>query len=406
MEESKTPQWLIDAQNKSWEPEILISGITLTFLFLMSSYFYNFFAMLIQDHAVFARLAHVSYTVSIVLLNGLTIILIIHLVLRGVWTGFVGLSYVFPEGVNRKRLSKSNINTKFRKPKNFVIATEKICSLLFSFIFSVITYVLAATSIYIPLILLFFLDLDLIIIRQIIIYGVFTIVAILVLITVLLETKWKDSRFQQMLNSSFVSTILAIYFTNVGKIKSMAVFLLYFTLITLYSLPEISNFEFKNYESSEIKYEEGIVTLIDDYYKDLRDNEFRIPKAVLNEFHVTGRRIELFISFYKEDLFTLKQINKNPSLIEKYFDFSGTEIKSLQDLYRITLDGKMVPELRWYSKKLNETGQRGYISAIPVDNLETGYHELKIDKILWVVKGDSLLLVKDWIAIPFEKADK
>jgi len=38
MNKTKTPDWLLDIQNKSWEPEILISGITLTFLFILSNY--------------------------------------------------------------------------------------------------------------------------------------------------------------------------------------------------------------------------------------------------------------------------------------------------------------------------------------------------------------------------------
>ena len=49
MKKDITPQWLIDIQHRSWEPEILISGITLTFLFLLTDYIYNFCGMLIQQ---------------------------------------------------------------------------------------------------------------------------------------------------------------------------------------------------------------------------------------------------------------------------------------------------------------------------------------------------------------------
>lgn len=37
MNDSKTPDWMLEIQNKSWEPEILISGITLTSLFILSN---------------------------------------------------------------------------------------------------------------------------------------------------------------------------------------------------------------------------------------------------------------------------------------------------------------------------------------------------------------------------------
>ena len=87
MNETKIPKWLIDTQNKSWEPEILISGITLTFLFLLSNYIYNFYGMLIQDFAVWDGILRILYCLSIMGLNGFKIVFITHLILRGIWAG-------------------------------------------------------------------------------------------------------------------------------------------------------------------------------------------------------------------------------------------------------------------------------------------------------------------------------
>ena len=142
MEENQTPKWLIAAQNKSWEPEILISGITLTFLFILSNRIYNFFGMLTQDFGVFDAISKSLYIISIISLTSLKIILVAHLVLRGVWTGFVGLSYVLPNGVKYEKLPKNQRSVKFDTPESIVIKIEKICSLLFSFIFSSITFIL------------------------------------------------------------------------------------------------------------------------------------------------------------------------------------------------------------------------------------------------------------------------
>ena len=73
MNQNKTPDWLVEIQNKSWEPEILISGFTLTFLFILSDYIYNFYGMLVQDFAVFEVIARVLYRVSIGILTGFKI---------------------------------------------------------------------------------------------------------------------------------------------------------------------------------------------------------------------------------------------------------------------------------------------------------------------------------------------
>ena len=90
MSDQRTPDWLIETQNKSWEPEIIISGITLTFVFLLPTHLYNMFAALIQDHGAWDILGRMQYNICLMLLMGLKIILIVHLVLRGFWTGYVG----------------------------------------------------------------------------------------------------------------------------------------------------------------------------------------------------------------------------------------------------------------------------------------------------------------------------
>ena len=116
MNNSKTPDWLLEVQNKSWEPEIIISGITLTFVFILPNYIYNFYGMLVQDFGVFDAIAKILYRISVIAITGLKIILNVHLILRGLWTGCVGLSYVFPAGVNNEKLPKSQRNNIYDKP--------------------------------------------------------------------------------------------------------------------------------------------------------------------------------------------------------------------------------------------------------------------------------------------------
>ncbi len=44
--------WLENLQRNSWEPEVIISGITLAFLFIFPSKVYEFAAYLFQDLGV------------------------------------------------------------------------------------------------------------------------------------------------------------------------------------------------------------------------------------------------------------------------------------------------------------------------------------------------------------------
>ncbi len=98
--------------------------------------------MLIQENGVRLVVGRNLYIVSIIILTGLKVGLIFHLILRGVWTGFVGLSYVFPEGVNKQNIAeKKEVLISKNLLDEFVIKLEKICSLLFSFVFSSIIFI-------------------------------------------------------------------------------------------------------------------------------------------------------------------------------------------------------------------------------------------------------------------------
>ncbi len=402
MDKSDTPGWLREIQNKSWEPEILISGITLTFLFIITNHIYNFYGMLVQDFAVWSAIARNLNIVSLIILNGLKIILIIHLTLRGVWTGFVGLSYVFPDGVNKQNMPESKQNIDYDKPETFVIKIEKICSLLFSFIFSSITFSLGMLLLFIPMVMLFIVGLELSYIRLAFIFVIWPAVTILGILLMLLEKRQKKSIMRQKMENFIFNNVLATYFTNIGKIKTSLIFIIYFLVVTSISLPDISKFDFKNEKSTGIPSKTELVHINKDHYETMRDQKFRIPKAVIEQFRVIGTGVELFIAFYKEDLYTIKKFRENPTLLNKFeIEAAGTNM-SLPDLYTIVVDDKPVSGLNWYSTDHIHTDQQGIITTIPLDNFKSGYHELKINKMFWKINKKKMKRIENWDIIPFE----
>jgi len=86
----------LETQNESWEPEIIVSGITLTFLFLLPRHIYNFCAMLIQDHGVLEILGQTYYLTSMTVLTGLKIVLIVHLALGVIGPDLLGSAMYSP----------------------------------------------------------------------------------------------------------------------------------------------------------------------------------------------------------------------------------------------------------------------------------------------------------------------
>lgn len=79
--------WLESLQRNSWEPEVIISGITLAFLFSFPSKIYTFSAMLVQE----VGLAFVGAMLVLLYLSAVIsvfkIFFVVHLVLRFIWAG-------------------------------------------------------------------------------------------------------------------------------------------------------------------------------------------------------------------------------------------------------------------------------------------------------------------------------
>ena len=105
--EFEKPAWLNELQQKSWEPEILLSGIVLYGMFQIPDLLDSFLEF--GNDNLFGSTTDLDNFVSSikVALYWLIGTLILHLISRGIWVGMVGLSYTFPNGINRDRLKMS-----------------------------------------------------------------------------------------------------------------------------------------------------------------------------------------------------------------------------------------------------------------------------------------------------------
>ncbi len=399
----KTPQWLVDTQNKSWEPEILISGITLTFLFILSDKIYNFNAMLVQDYAVMYSVAKTVYIISMIFLTGFKIVLITHLVLRGLWTGLVGLSYVFPRGVIRENLAAKEQKIEFRTPTELVIQVEKLCSMLFAFIFSTITFALGFFALYIPIILLFISGLDLTLIRDITVYAILPAAFLFGLLLTYLGARKEDSSYNKKIASLFFNNLLAIYFSNIGRKKMWSIFVLYFAVIAGLTFNDITSFNFRNNAEVDIPYKGNVPQLNNDNYENLRDKDLRIPRATIDRFRFKSRELDLFIGLYRGDFYTLKKIEENPHLLP---ESEADETRNITSIYTIYLDDEELDGLNFYRIEKQGVSQDGLMTTIPIGNLKPGLHKLKISKLYWKISKKRLKRINNWQVISFEVAPK
>ena len=131
--------WLQRIQEQSWEPEILISGIVLFSLFQIPPYieqaneYLNLYSVLMFTRGnVDEVLAAVLLTANYWLIFGFAT----HLMGRSIWAAFVGLSYVYVDGVNMDRLKYPkkylNLIQKTADYKRLIVRLERFCSTVFA----------------------------------------------------------------------------------------------------------------------------------------------------------------------------------------------------------------------------------------------------------------------------------
>jgi len=359
---------------------------------------------MVQDFGVFRTLVRILYYISIIILSGLKIILIVHLIFRGFWTGLVGLSYVFPKGVNKRNLSESDRKLEFDKPEYYVLKLEKICSLLFSFIFSTFTFFYGNILLFMVIVLFFMFGIDLGYVRIITLSFIALFMLFSAVFLIFFRKKFNQSKYKKRMGKSVFTFMLPMYFSNIGKFKILAIYTVYFLFIIFLNINEFKKFNaFDNSKGIKFNNQTEVISLDKEHYNSTRNEKLRHGRAFINDFRIEDDRLDLFISFYKRDIFTAELFNDNPEIVKKAaVNYYQSEKFNMSDLYEITIDDSLVTSLKWYSTTLQYTDQKGLITSIPLDDYSDGYHELRINKLYWKISRKELEIIENWDVIPFE----
>lgn len=130
-----TPKWLRTIQLNSWEAELLVSALVLYALFQVPEYLETFHLLNFERGSQFHRFFSILQRAVEMLKYGY----IFHILVRGLWVASVGLSYVFPKGINTDRLNfKGNFSKELNSKKslvNNVLRLEELSSLFYGISF-------------------------------------------------------------------------------------------------------------------------------------------------------------------------------------------------------------------------------------------------------------------------------
>ena len=157
--------WLDRVRTNSWESEILIVGFVLIILLQTIDYFEVLQNNQFRLNSFWGGVSSVINSILIPIIiyvlfvsnYVLVISLSIYLIMRGFWVAVIGLSSVFPKGINVKKLNYSDYyKSKLEKYDidNYSIIIDKICSSIFSISFIIIMFIISLTLFFTTIILL------------------------------------------------------------------------------------------------------------------------------------------------------------------------------------------------------------------------------------------------------------
>ena len=139
-------------QEESWQLELLISGFAIFGLFTAYDSIVMYFNEAVATGQEYKRAAFTVIRISCIIL---IFSLLIHVLLRGLWIGALGLRYVSGE-IDYEELNYSEKFTKYLKRRvgsfdKYIATLENYCSIIFAASFLLIFYVLSMTFIIITI---------------------------------------------------------------------------------------------------------------------------------------------------------------------------------------------------------------------------------------------------------------
>ncbi len=416
-------------QEESWQLELLISGFAILGLFTAFPHIRIAASAAQNDEKIYLWIVLMVALVScaILIFN-----LLLHVILRGLWIGALGLRYVSGD-IDYEKLKYSKKFTNYLQKKvgsfdRYIARLENYCSIIFAISFLLIFYVLAftLTIILIVVVVKVFLDNDSIneslgkwIGIPLIVFIVFgMLITFIDFITLgwLKKKKWISTIYfpvywvYSKITLAFLYRPLVYNFLDNKFGRRIS-----FALVPIYILILIgTSFTYKtsNYFNTNLSSSNYVVE--NDNYEDILKEDSFIEKAAITSKVVTDKHLKVFMvinedfddyifSFNKglkpkEDVRGLNSdivVSSNISWSEQ--DSLRREyIKTLNDVFTIRIDSTDYSSDFIFGNSKN--GQKGFETYIGLKDLPEGKHLLKILR-KRIKKNDTINYYHD--RIPF-----
>lgn len=396
-------------QEESWQLELLISGFAIFGLFTAFPHIRIAATAAQNDDKIYSWivLTVVMVSCAILIFN-----LLLHVVLRGLWIGALGLRYVSGD-IDYEELNYSQKFTKYLKKKvgsfdRYIARLENYCSIIFAISFLLIFYVLAFTFSIISIVLIITSTLDndsmnetlglWIGIPLLLFFITGTILTFIDFLTLgwLKKKKWISRIYFPMywvfskITLAFLYRPLVYNFLDnkFGRRVSLALVPIYILIV----FASTYSYKTSNYFSNDM--ESNSVIANSRNYEDALTEDTFIEDVAIKSKVVTDNYLKVFMVM--DDDFDDYIFDLNPSLkpeddlrglksrIYTNSTVSWSKRDSLREAYIKTLNEVFIVEIDSINYKSefivgeSTNGQKGFETYVGIKNLPIGKHLLKV----------------------------
>jgi hypothetical protein len=426
---NKFKELLDKLQQESWQLELLISGFA---IFGLISSLEPLNKGLNEAIALENRYSSFLYDIALISCFVLIVNLIIHVVLRGLWIGAIGLRYVSGEidydSLKYKKRFTNHLKKKVGSFDKYIGTLENYCSILFAVTFLSLFYIISFFIILLVLLLagtfftksgffseylgffllgmfgVFFLLLSLIIFIDFITQGF------------LKKKEWTSFlylplyKFFSVITLSFLYRPLVYNFLD-NKFGRKLILILTPVYIFAFFLTTLNNVR-SNYISKK-KHSSIHYSNTNNYFNSLESNQY-VRNAAIQSKIITNNYLKVFIPFREkmEDLILEQNIDLKPTKDKRgfssdFFLFKTknqekdsvilTYIKAFQKTYILKIDSTKITS-DFVVSEMNK--QLGFETVLSLNKITEGKHILNLNRFVFSKKTKQLEK-EDVINIPF-----
>ncbi len=443
-ESRPTNKWVKKLQQESWELELLVSGFSIVLLTQLTKWLQvvidNIGANLNMNSSLTVGM-YIFLAFVLLASYALIINLIVHLVFRGFWVGIVGLGSVAPNTDFEKLKYSPFFTEKLRKKitnlEDLVVVVDKISSLIFTFAFLIIFFLVSLGLYFVSFLIIGQLFEALIDLTSGLLNDILTVIVVVIVLAYLLSgiiymidfltlgALKKGKRISKMyypiyhffgwITLSFLyRTLYYNLISKFSKKKIGFIFIPYLLIIIM-----VPAFNYNHHIYFPKKSPSSHIT--NNYYSNLRSEDEHIKKVDIPSYIIKEDFLPVFLTYdpgYNE---VIKKLNPDftPSINEGFnsevqlrftkqgLNISGKkdeqEQKSLESLvsfFKIYLNDSLLNEQKFYFKRSSALQDKGIFTVLDIKNLQRGENILSVKRAKF--RKDSLTYV-DYAFVPFWK---